>query len=611
MGLSLNSESERIGYPPASISLASPILFDGVLEAMEMSVILFDRYGKICYMNSSALRLFHMQPGIAYRNITYLYIFKQYRWHDEEDHPLSLAQLPFSLLWQQTTSPHHLSRTVVLSHAEYKQSFQFNCSLVFDSHQQISSILCTFETRPEVPQKSWQVYKTYQAITSLIQATLHLPQLLDISFEREELPLPERIGFFAQYLVDLIRQVLEYDQVLLLSIGPEPTRYIYYIAISGLSTEQKQRRIEISGHISLDHFFDAATIELLFQNKFCIIEHSRVSLPFTSLPDFSPQTEMLEVPIFFGIQLVGVLVCAKNKPCSHYSSEEISLTRTITELLTLILVNIRSLKDSEKPQAKTLLAKEIDHLIESFLNSVSHEFKTPLTVIMGNVQLAMRRIKAIQRTIAEQPEKANQHMENVQALLEQATQGVSALNLLLDTIIDDIQVQRGLLTLNKSRFDLFALLQEVIEKQQKQHPENTIQFRTTPPIATLFIMADRECVERAATTYIINALLHTPHDSPVVVQVEQPHEKVRVLVSDKGPVIADMEKKDVWERFTRPRVVSPVHESDWSLGLGLYLCQALIQRHRGQVGFESTPEHGTTFWFELPTTQDEPEQSSE
>ena len=608
MGLSVNPEPERIGSSPDSMPLALPILCNEVLEAMEMSVILFDRHGKICYMNSSALQLFHMQPGIAYRDMTYLHLFKQYSWYNEEDHPLSLSQLPFSLLWQQTQAPRHRSRTVILAHANYKQVFHFSCSLVFGSNQQIASILCTLEALPEEQQKSCQMNKTYQALTTLIQATLHLPKLLDISLEREELPLPKGIGFFAQYLVDLIRQVLEYDQVLLLSIGPEPTRYIYYIAISGLSTEQRQRRIEISGHISLDHFFDAATIELLFQNKICIIEHSRVSLPFTSLPDFSPQTEMLEVPIFFGMQLVGVLVCAKNKPCYHYSSEEILLTRTITELLTLILVNIRSLKDSEKPQAKTLLAKESDHLIESFLNSVSHEFKTPLTVVMGNVQLAMRRIKAIQRTIAEQPEKAHQHIENVQALLEQATQGVSILNVLLDTIIDDIQVQRGLLTLNKSRFDLLALLQEVIEKQQKQHPENAIQFRTTPPIATLFIMADRECVERATTTYIINALIHTPHDSPVVVQVEQSQGKVRVLVTDKGPVIVDAEQKDVWERFARPRVVSPVHESDWSLGLGLYICQALILRHRGQVGFESTPEHGTTFWFELPIAEDEPEQ---
>ena len=67
-----------------------------------------------------------------------------------------------------------------------------------------------------------------------------------------------------------------------------------------------------------------------------------------------------------------------------------------------------------------------------------------------------------------------------------------------------------------------------------------------------------------------------------------------------GPGIALEEQGRIWGRFYYAKGIAVQHELSLSLGLGLYLCQAFIERHHGSVGVQSDPGHGTTFWFTLP-----------
>jgi signal transduction histidine kinase len=75
---------------------------------------------------------------------------------------------------------------------------------------------------------------------------------------------------------------------------------------------------------------------------------------------------------------------------------------------------------------------------------------------------------------------------------------------------------------------------------------------------------------------------------------------VRVWVQDHGPGLSREQQQHIWERFYQAPQ-TPV-QSGWKggLGLGLYICQQLMSRQQGQVGVESTPGRGATFWFTLP-----------
>ena len=102
------------------------------------------------------------------------------------------------------------------------------------------------------------------------------------------------------------------------------------------------------------------------------------------------------------------------------------------------------------------------------------------------------------------------------------------------------------------------------------------------------------------SNYLTNALKFSPATEPVRVGMALEAETVRVWVQDQGPGLSQQQQAQIWKRFYQAPQ-TPV-QSGWKmgLGLGLYICQQLIRRQRGEVGVESLPGKGATFWFTLP-----------
>ena len=256
-----------------------------------------------------------------------------------------------------------------------------------------------------------------------------------------------------------------------------------------------------------------------------------------------------------------------------------------------------------------LIHNEANILIESFLNSASHELRTPLTVVTGNVQLAQRRLQILLQQLStrseQPPDEFSQKMERIEQILTYADQSANRLNVLLDTIIADVQIHQGKFVLTMNRFHLNELLKEVVERQQRQNPEVKLQLQISPHAQDLLILADQRRIEQVVTIYVINAITRTPPNQTVVMRTEATQESVRVSVTDQGSAIPVELQKDIWARFSRPWEDKPALDSNWNLGLGLSLCREIIQEHQGQVGLQSDQEHGTTFWFTLPITSEQ------
>ena len=102
------------------------------------------------------------------------------------------------------------------------------------------------------------------------------------------------------------------------------------------------------------------------------------------------------------------------------------------------------------------------------------------------------------------------------------------------------------------------------------------------------------------TNYLTNALKYAPAEQPVVVGLDVSGHEAQVWVRDQGPGLPLEEQAQVWERFHQVKGIEIQSDVGVGLGLGLYICRTIIERHQGRVGVESAPGQGSIFWFTLP-----------
>ncbi len=239
--------------------------------------------------------------------------------------------------------------------------------------------------------------------------------------------------------------------------------------------------------------------------------------------------------------------------------------------------------------------REANQYMDTFLGMAGHELKTPLTSIKLALQLAERRI---QRLIQHQSEIA----QAVTPFVEQVTRAqhqTERLDRLVNDLLDVSRARAGQLDLHPEQVDLLALLCEAVEEQRQAAPERTIvlQLLTTRPIT---IMVDGDRIGQVITNYLTNALKYSPINCPIEVGLNADAQQVRVWVRDEGPGLPPEEQEHIWERFHRVKDIKVQSGTGVGLGLGLHICQTIIERHHGQVGVESAPGSGSTFWFTLP-----------
>jgi len=171
---------------------------------------------------------------------------------------------------------------------------------------------------------------------------------------------------------------------------------------------------------------------------------------------------------------------------------------------------------------------------------------------------------------------------------------------MINDLIDDARIQTNQLALSLQPSDLLALLKEAVARQQQSAPESMIVLERMTTEDAVPILADAQRITQVLTTYLTNALRSAPGARPVTVELTVEDAVARVAVHDEGPGIPAEEQAHLWDRFYRGKGSAVQHKLDLSLGLGLYLCKALIERHQGSVGVQSAPGQGTTFWFTLP-----------
>jgi len=213
------------------------------------------------------------------------------------------------------------------------------------------------------------------------------------------------------------------------------------------------------------------------------------------------------------------------------------------------------------------------------LAAAAHEIKNALGPLAMTLQLAERQAKGGQPVAP--------------ADLAFARAQVRRLGALVNDLLDQTRADLGNLAFHPRLTDLGAVVTEAVETFRRGTPAPIVVELPTAPVAA---SVDAGRIEQVLVNLLENATRYSPDGSQVTVRLRQPAPgRARIEVSDRGPGLSAEEHTRIFDRFVRGATA----EGTSGLGLGLYLCRAIVRQHGGSIGVDSAPGAGATFWLDI------------
>lgn len=274
----------------------------------------------------------------------------------------------------------------------------------------------------------------------------------------------------------------------------------------------------------------------------------------------------------------------------------------ITKILALFIG--REVLKYKRAQARThkLARLEAQRRMNEFVSVASHELKTPLTSIKGNIQLMGRRLKARADDDTVHSAETQQLLMEARELLDRTDQQVGRLTRLVNSLLETSRINANTMDLLFEICDLNGLLNDVAHDPRHISAKRTIHI-TLPEDKNVIVMADINRIKQVIIHYLSNAHKYSAIDRPIRIHLREEGSMAYISVSDEGPGIPASEHRHIWERFYRVPGIEVLNSSEVGLGLGLHISRTVVEQHHGQVGIQSIPGRGTTFWFTLPLLQ--------
>ncbi len=240
--------------------------------------------------------------------------------------------------------------------------------------------------------------------------------------------------------------------------------------------------------------------------------------------------------------------------------------------------NIRLFEEAAKVQA----LRELDSMKSNLLSTVSHELKTPLSLIKGFSESLLR--TDVKWSEAERID-----------FLQTIDDETDKLNELIEDLLEMTRIESGTLRVEPQPLRMQKLIQPIIKKVRGRALKHTFQVS----IATDFpeVMADARRVDQIFRNLIENAVKYS-EGGTITVRGDVVEGWAQFSVSDSGIGIPAQDIERVFDRFYR--VDDAAVRRAGGTGLGLSICQGMIQMHGGRIWVESTIGEGSTFRFTLP-----------
>jgi len=223
--------------------------------------------------------------------------------------------------------------------------------------------------------------------------------------------------------------------------------------------------------------------------------------------------------------------------------------------------------------------------IRQFTSDVSHELRTPLSILMGELELALR---------------SRRSPEEYEQILSTALEEVIRLSKLVQNLLELSRAETGQINLTMEQLDLSLLLHDIVEDAEILAEAKNIQVHSS--IETpLWIRGDKHRLYQAFLNLVDNAVKYTPENQTIAIRGARQGQNVVVEIEDTGIGIPAKDIPFIFRRFYR--VDKARSRKIQGQGLGLAIVQWIIHSHGGEIQVESTPGKGSCFRIILPVAQ--------
>lgn len=253
---------------------------------------------------------------------------------------------------------------------------------------------------------------------------------------------------------------------------------------------------------------------------------------------------------------------------------------------TLVLEN-EVAKRTKELKEKNERIERLDNIRSRFFANISHEFRTPLTLIIGPLEQML------------EEESQEEKRKNIDMILHNSRRLLALINQLLDVA----RIENGYIKANKETTNLVALIENTIASFMIYAEQNNIALSFNKELKRLEAFIDYEKIEKVVYNIIGNALKFTNSGGKVDVSIKvDERDRGIITIEDTGIGISEANLKMIFKRFYRARVDE--YRKNEGSGMGLAIAKEYVELHNGIIKVESIEGKGSKFIISLPLEKD-------
>jgi len=296
----------------------------------------------------------------------------------------------------------------------------------------------------------------------------------------------------------------------------------------------------------------------------------------------------ISIPMFAQDEFIGALSLASDRPAA-FDQEHVGVAYQVADLLAIAIRQTRLYENLSRANTELHAALQAK---EQMSQNVSHDLRCPLSVISGYIDLLAG---------AELGPLTGQQAEAIRIVRQQADHMLSMITQLLT--LQTIEAK----TLRKEPIELADWLRQVVQPWEVRMAQSGIRLGLEIPADKMWSLVDAQLLAQVVENLLDNAIKFSPAGGVVKVHLRAiDAQKAVIAVADEGAGISASKLRQIFQRFYQAEEQAAQHSM--GKGIGLALCQAVVEAHEGEIWAESRGEgQGSTFLFTLPIAGAAPE----